>query len=337
MDLNTTYMGMQLKSPLVVGAAAPLTEDIDNIKRMADAGAAAVVLHSIFEEQIRQERLELHHHLQYGTQSFAEALTYFPEPEIFHVGLSEYLNHIQKAKGAGIPIIASLNGSSMGGWVEFAQQIQEAGADALELNIYSIPTDFDASGAEIEQKYIDILRAVKAEVTIPVAIKISPFFSNTANMTKRLVEAGADGLVLFNRFYQPDIDIEELEVTTNLLLSTPQDMRLPMRWIAILYGRLDVSFAATGGVQKGHDAIKLVMAGASIIQIVGSLLRHGIGHLKDIENEMVHWMEEHEYQSIEQMRGSMSQLNSPDPSTFERAQYMKAVQTYRPEMMAFAP
>ena len=337
MDLNTTYMGMQLKSPLVVGAAAPLTEDIDNIKRMADAGAAAVVLHSIFEEQIRQERLELHHHLQYGTQSFAEALTYFPEPEIFHVGLSEYLYHIQKAKGVGIPIIASLNGSSMGGWVEFAQQIQEAGADALELNIYSIPTDFDASGAEIEQKYIDILRAVKSEVTIPVAIKISPFFSNTANMTKRLVEAGADGLVLFNRFYQPDIDIEELEVTTNLLLSTPQDMRLPMRWIAILYGRMDVSFAATGGVQKGHDAIKLVMAGASIIEIVGSLLRHGIGHLKDIENEMVHWMEEHEYQSIEQMRGSMSQLNSPDPSTFERAQYMKAVQTYRPEMMAFAP
>ncbi len=337
MDLNTTYMGMQLKSPLVVGAAAPLTEDIDNIKRMADAGAAAVVLHSIFEEQIRQERLELHHHLQYGTQSFAEALTYFPEPEIFHVGLSEYLNHISKAKKVGIPIIASLNGSSMGGWVEFAQQIQEAGADALELNIYSIPTDFDASGAEIEQKYIDILRAVKAEVTIPVAIKISPFFSNTANMAKRLVEAGADGLVLFNRFYQPDIDIEELEVTSNLLLSTPQDMRLPMRWIAILYGRLDVSFAATGGVQKGHDAIKLVMAGASIIQVVGDLLRHGIGHLKTIENEMVHWMEEHEYQSIEQMRGSMSQLNSPDPSAFERAQYMKAVQTYRPEMMAFAP
>lgn len=338
MDLNTTYMGMQLKSPLVVGAAAPLTEDIDNIKRMADAGAAAVVLHSIFEEQIRQERLELHHHLQYGTQSFAEALTYFPEPEIFHVGLSEYLNHISKAKKTvDIPIIGSLNGSSMGGWVEFAQQIQEAGADALELNIYSIPTDFDASGAEIEQKYIDILRAVKSEVTIPVAIKISPFFSNTANMAKRLVEAGADGLVLFNRFYQPDIDIEELEVTSNLLLSSPQDMRLPMRWIAILYGRLDVSFAATGGVQKGHDAIKMVMAGASIIEIVGSLLRHGVGHLKDIENEMVHWMEEHEYQSIEQMRGSMSQLNSPDPSAFERAQYMKAVQTYRPEMMAFAP
>ncbi len=227
MDLNTTYMGMQLKSPLVVGAAAPLTEDIDNIKRMADAGAAAVVLHSIFEEQIRQERLELHHHLQYGTQSFAEALTYFPEPEIFHVGLSEYLNHISKAKKVGIPIIASLNGSSMGGWVEFAQQIQEAGADALELNIYSIPTDFDASGAEIEQKYIDILRAVKSEVTIPVAIKISPFFSNTANMAKRLVEAGADGLVLFNRFYQPDIDIEELEVTSNLLLSTPKICACP--------------------------------------------------------------------------------------------------------------
>lgn len=331
MDITTNYLGLQLRSPLVVGAAAPLTEDLDNLKRMEDAGAAAVVLHSLFEEQLREERLELQHHLEYGTDSFAEALTYFPEPEVFHVGTSEYLQHISQAKRmVNIPIIASLNGSTIGGWTQYAKELETAGADALELNIYNIPTNIDMTGEQVEQNYISILQAVKSEVNIPVAIKLSPFFSNMANMSKKLVEAGANGLVLFNRFYQPDINIEELEVVINVLLSTPQAMRLPMRWIAILYGRLEVDFAATSGVQKGQDVIKMMMAGANVTQVVSALLRHGINHIKVIETEMINWMEEHEYESIAQMRGSMSQINCPDQSAFERAQYMKAIQTHKP-------
>lgn len=338
MDLTTTYLGLNLRSPLVVGAAAPLTENLDNLKRLEDAGAAAVVLHSLFEEQIRQERLELHHHLEYGTDSFAEALSYFPEPEIFHVGSSVYLEHIQRAKElVKIPVIASLNGSTLGGWTDYAKEMEQAGADAIELNIYSIPTNFDLTGAEIEQTYIDILKGVKASVKIPVAVKLSPFFSNMANMAKRLTEAGANGLVLFNRFYQPDIDIESLEVTPNILLSTPQSMRLPLRWIAILYGRLTVDFAATSGVNKSQDVIKMVMAGANVTEVVSALLRHGIPYLGELEQGLVRWMEENEYESIQQMRGSMSQLNCPDESAFERVQYMKAVQTYKPEKLAFAP
>ena len=333
MDLTTTYLGLNFKSPLVVGAAGPITEDLDNIKRIEDAGGAGVVLHSLFEEQIRQEKLELHHHLTYGTYSFAEALTYFPEPEIFHVGLEEYLNHIRQAKEiVNIPIIASLNGTDLeGGWTDTARQIEQAGADALELNVYYVPTNMDLTGAEVEKNYVNILRAVKSEVKLPVAIKIAPYFSNLANMAKRLVEVGADGLVLFNRFYQPDIDIEELEVTTNVLLSTPQAMRLPMRWIAILYGRLPVDFAATSGIQKAQDVIKMTMAGANITLLVSCLLRHGIDHLRDMETEILHWMEEHEYESIKQMHGSMSQINCPDETAFERAQYMKAIQSYHPQ------
>jgi dihydroorotate dehydrogenase (fumarate) len=332
MDLTTNYLGLTLRSPLVVGAAAPLTEDIDNIKRMEDAGAAAVVLHSLFEEQLSQERLALHHHFEYGTRSFAEALTYFPEPEIFHVGADAYLDHIRQAKASvNMPIIASLNGSTLGGWIDYAKNIEQAGADALELNVYQVSTDVNQTGAEVEQTYIDLLRGVKEEVNIPVAIKISPYFSSMANMAKRLTEAGADGLVLFNRFYQPDIDIEELEVVSNVLLSTPQAMRLPMRWIAILYGRLNVDFAATSGIHRGHDVLKLVMAGANVTEIVSVLLRHGIHHIADLEAEMLRWMEENEYDSIRQMRGSMSQINCPDESAFERAQYMKAIQTFHPE------
>ncbi|MFB2834562.1 dihydroorotate dehydrogenase-like protein [Floridanema evergladense] len=331
MDLTTNYLGLTLRSPIVPSAAAPLTENVDNIRRMEDAGAGAVVLHSLFEEQIRQERQELDHHLTYHSESFAEALTYFPEPEIFHVGTEEYLNHIRRAKQmVNIPIIASLNGSSIGGWTEFASQIQQAGADALELNIYYVPTDFNMSGAQVEQNYIDIVCAVKSAVTIPVAVKLSPFFSNMAYMAKRLEEAGADGLVLFNRFYQPDIDIDELEVRPNVLLSTPQAMRLPMRWIAILYGRIRPEFAATGGIHKGQEVIKMLMAGAKITQVCSVLMRHGIAHIRDIENEIKHWMIEHEYESVKQMIGSMSQINCPDESAFERAQYMRAVQTYKP-------
>ena len=335
MDLTTTYLGLQLRSPLVVGAAAPLTEDIDNIKRMEDAGAAAVVLHSLFEEQLTQEQFELQHHLEYGTDSFAEALSYFPEPEIFHVGPEDYLNHIRQAKEmVNIPIIASLNGSTLGGWTDYARQIEQAGADALELNIYYVPTDFDLTASQVESNYLEILRSVKSAVTIPVAIKLSPFFSNMANMAKQLTEAGADGLVLFNRFYQPDINIEALEVQPNLLLSTPQAMRLPMRWIAILYGRLNIDLAATSGIHKPQDVLKMLMAGANVTILVSVLLRHGIKHIQAIEEGIRQWMEEYEYESVKQMQGSMSQINCPDESAFERAQYMKAIQSYQPERMS---
>jgi dihydroorotate dehydrogenase (fumarate) len=329
MDLTTNYLGLKLRSPLVV-SASPLSEDVDTIRHMADAGASAVVLYSLFEEQLRQDRLELNRNLQQGTESFAEALTYFPEPEEYHLGPEEYLKHIAAAKKAtDIPIIASLNGSSVGGWTEFARQIQQAGADALELNIYYIPTDMNLSGEVVEETYINILKAVKANVTIPVAVKLSPFFSNFANMAKRLDEAGADGLVLFNRFYQPDIDLESLEVEPNILLSTPMAMRLPLRWIALLHGRVSASLAATSGIHRATDALKMLMAGADVTMLCSALIRHGIPQIALIERDLVAWLEEHDYESVKQLQGSMSQKNCPDPAAFERAQYMRAISAYR--------
>ena len=243
----------------------------------------------------------------------------------------QYLGHIRISKEElDIPVIASLNGSNLGGWLDYSQQIEQAGADALELNIYYVPTDLDIPGGEIEQNYLDILKAVKSEINIPVAIKLSPYFSNIANMTKRLGEAGADGLVLFNRFYQPDIDLNNLEVYPNVLLSTPQSLRLPMRWIAILYGKIEADLASTSGIHHASDVIKMVMAGAKITQVVSALLRHGIHYLATLEEGIQKWMEENEYESIQQMQGSLSQLNCPDPTAFERSQYMKALQTYAP-------
>ncbi|SRR5579883_302016 len=331
MDLTTDYMGMTLRSPLVP-SASPLSENIDNIKRMEDAGAAAVVMHSLFEEQLTYEVYELHHHLTHGTESFPEALTYFPEPTNFHVGPEEYLDHIYRAtERVNIPIIASLNGSSVGGWTNFAKLIQQAGASALELNIYYVPTDMELTGEQIEQTYLDILHAVKAVVTIPVAVKLSPYFTNMANMAKRLDDAGADALVLFNRFYQPDINIETLEVQPNIILSTPQAMRLPLRWLSILYGRINANLAATSGIHKGQDVLKMLMAGANIAMLCSVLLRHGINHIQVIEQEMCTWMEKHEYDSIRLLQGSMSQKNCPNPSAFERAQYMRSLQTYQVE------
>ncbi|MFI5174499.1 MAG: dihydroorotate dehydrogenase-like protein [Terriglobia bacterium] len=330
MDLSTTYLGLNLRTPLVP-SASPLSQEIDNIKRMEDAGASAVVLHSLFEEQLRLERYELHHHLTQGTESFAESLTYFPEPEEFHLGPDAYLEHIRKAKEATrIPIIASLNGTSVSGWTDYARRIEEAGADALELNVYYIPTDTDLSSAQVEQTYIDILRAVKHVVKIPVAFKLGPFFSNMANMARRLEQAGANGLVLFNRFYQPDIDLEELEVRPNVLLSTPQALRLPMRWIAILYGRLHLSFAATSGVHGAQDALKMLMVGASVTMLCSVLFRAGIDQIRTIEQDIRQWMEDHQYESVQQMQGSMSQKNCADPAAFERAQYMRAIKSYVP-------
>ncbi|AFZ59574.1 dihydroorotate dehydrogenase-like protein [Anabaena cylindrica FACHB-243] len=331
MNLTTTYLGLELKSPLVP-SASPLSQEIDNIKLMEDAGAGAVVMHSLFEEQLILEKYELHHHLTHGTESFAEALTYFPDITNFRIGPEEYLDHIRKAKEkVDIPIIASLNGFSVGGWTEYGKLIQEAGASALELNIYYVPTDPDLISQDIEQNYINILSAVKAAVTIPVAVKLSPYFTNTANMAKRLDDAGADGLVLFNRFYQPDINLETLEVEPHVLLSTPQAMRLPLRWIAILYGRINADLAATSGIHNAHDVLKMLMVGSNITMLCSVLMRHGIDHIRCIEQEMREWMEKHEYESVRQMQGSMSQLNCPNPSSFERAQYMRSLQTYNPE------
>lgn len=324
-DLSTTYLGLRLRSPLVV-SASPLSRDIDGIRRLEDAGASAVVLYSLFEEQLRHEEADLDHHLAVGTESFAESLTYFPQASEFHTGPEGYLNHIRKAKsGASIPIIASLNGSTLGGWTKFAGQIEKAGADAIECNIYYIPTDPRVTATDIEQTYLNILKAVRASVTIPVAVKLSPFFSNMANMAQRLDEAGADALVLFNRFYQPDIDLEELEIRPNVLLSTPQALRLPLTWIGILYGRVKVGLAATGGVHNAEDVIKLLMVGANVTMMCSALMRHGVNHLRHVERELRDWMESHEYESVTQMQGSMSQVKCPDPGAFERAQYMHAV------------
>jgi dihydroorotate dehydrogenase (fumarate) len=285
-----------------------------------------VVLYSLFEEQLRQDRLELHKRLESSTESSAEALTYFPEPEEFRLGPEEYLDHIAAAKKAThIPIIASLNGSSAGGWTEYAWQIQQAGADALELNIYYIPTDMDLPGKVVEDTYINILRAVKSEVTIPVAVKLSPFFSNFSNMARRLDQAGANGLVLFNRFYQPDIELESLEVKPNILLSTPMAMRLPLRWIALLHGKLNASLAATSGIHRAADALKMLMVGADVTMLCSTVIRHGFPQIALIESGLVEWLEEHDYESVSQLKGSLSQKNCAEPAAFERAQYMKAM------------
>jgi dihydroorotate dehydrogenase (fumarate) len=312
----------------LVASASPLSHEIDGIRRLEDAGASAVVLHSLFEEQLRQERAELEYHITNGTDSFAEAASFFPSPLEFHTGPVGYLDHIDRAKRAvSIPIIASLNGTSVGGWTEYAKLIEQAGADALECNIYFLATDPQASSSDVEQRYLDILQAVKSVVSIPVAVKVSPFFSNMANMAKRFDAAGANGLVLFNRFYQPDINLEELEIEPNVLLSTPQALRLPLTWIGILYGRLKASLAATSGVHRPEDVIKLLMVGADVTMLCSSLLRNGVNHLRHVEKGVVEWMGEHEYESVQQMKGSMSQLRCADPSAFERAQYMKAVKS----------
>ena len=326
-DLKTNYLGLQLRTPLVA-SASPLSQELEAIRHLEDAGASAIVLYSLFEEQLRQESFELDYHLTEGTDSFAEASSFFPQPNEFHLGPEGYLNHIGKAKKAvSVPIIASLNGTTVGGWTEYAKLIEQAGADALECNIYSIAADPDLTSVAIEKEYLDIVKAVKSVVRIPVAIKLSPYFSNMANMAKRLDEAGANALVLFNRFYQPDINLEELEIQPNVLLSGPQALRLPLTWIGILYGRIRANLAATSGVHSGEDVVKLVMVGADVTMLCSALLRNGIDHLRKVESGLLEWMEKHEYESVQQMKGSMSQIRCPNPSAFERAQYMKAVKS----------
>jgi len=328
MNLSTTYLGFKLRTPLMP-SASPLSEKIDNIKRMEDAGASAVVFHSLFEEQVQRDHHDLQFYVDQGSESYAESLTYFPERAAFKVGPHAYLENIRRAKeSVSIPIIGSLNGATFGGWMKYAKQIQQAGADALELNIYSVPTTPDRSADDIENEYLTVIASTKAQLKIPVAVKLSPYFTNFAHFARRADRNGADALVLFNRFYQPDIELETLEISPNVLLSTPMAMRLPMRWIAMLYGRIGANLAATSGIHRAPDAIKMLMAGADITMLCSVLLRRGIDHIRVFEHEMREWMEQHEYDSVEQLKGSMSQTNCPDPEAFERAQYMRELATY---------
>ncbi len=329
MKLETKYLGLNLKNP-IIPSAGPLSREIDNIKKMEDAEAAAVVLYSLFEEQIEHETLELHHHTSLHADSHAEATNYFPDMEDYSTGPDEYLEHLKKAKDAvDIPIIASLNGKSLGGWTEYAKKIEQAGADALELNIYKIAADVNKSGSEIEKMYIDIVKEVTKSINIPVAVKLSPYFSSMAWMANQIVEAGAKGLVLFNRFYQPDIDLEELEIVPNVVLSSPDRIRLRLRWIAILHDSIKTDLAATGGVFSEEDIIKLIMTGAQVTQMLSALLKHGIEHIKTVLTKLIYWGEEHEYESLEQMCGSMCYKNIPDPSQIERANYMSVLNSYK--------
>jgi dihydroorotate dehydrogenase (fumarate) len=328
MDLSTTYLGMKLKNPLVP-SASPLSREISTIKLMEDSGAAAVVLESLFEEQIIHEKFEMDHFLSQGSESFAEALNYFPEPELYNFGPDEYLEHIRKAKeSVKIPIIASLNGVSSGGWINYARKMQQAGADAIELNTYYLATDPDKDGRVIEDNYIEILKAVKEAITIPVALKLSPFFTSMSAIAKRFDETGADALVLFNRFYQPDIDLESLEVTPNLVLSTSESMRLPLRWIAILYGKVKADLAATTGIHTVQDVLKMIMVGADVTMLCAALFQNGISKLTEMVDGIEKWMEEREYESIEQMKGSMSHKSVAEPAAFERANYMRVLKSY---------
>jgi dihydroorotate dehydrogenase (fumarate) len=330
MSLTTRYLGLTLKNP-IVASSSPLSHNIDSIRRLEDAGAGAVVMYSLFEEQINAESFNLDYYLSNGVNSYAESLSYFPEMENYNVSPDEYMNLIRRAKAAvDIPIIGSLNGVSTGGWIEYAELMEQAGADALELNVYYIPTHVDIDGAEVEDIYLDILREVKRTVTIPVAMKLNPYFSSTANMAKRLVAEGANGLVFFNRFYQPDFDLEALEVVPRLVLSNSNELRLPLRWVAILYGRLLVDLAITSGIHTSEDVLKGLMAGAKVTMMASELLQNGIRRIRQILDEITVWMDEKEYESVTQMIGSMSQQHCAEPAAFERANYMKVLASYRP-------
>ena len=327
-DLSTTYLGLKLKNPLVP-SAGPMCEDVGNIRRMEDAGAAAVVLHSLFEEQINLESLELDRFISAAEEIGAESTTHFPDMIGYNRGPEGYLKHIRKAKESmSIPIIASLNGTSVGGWLRYAKEMEQAGADALELNIYYIPVDPDTTGEQVERKYCELVKEVKAAVHIPVAVKLGPYFSSMANMAKRLEASGADALVLFNRFYQPDFDLEALEVVPNLMLSSPHELLLRLNWIALLYGHIKPDLALTGGVHTATDVVKAMMAGARVAMMTSALLKKGISYLDTVLTELLIWLGDHEYDSIRQMQGSMSRNAVPQPQAFERANYMKVLSSY---------
>lgn len=327
-DLKTRYLGLELKNPFVV-SAGPLSQSLDTVRRLEDAGASAVVVYSLFEEQINREIHEVETFLTQGTNAYAEALDYLPEPDSFRMGPEEYVEHVRKLKEAtSVPIIGSLNGVSPGGWVQYARSIEQAGADALELNVYFLATDPAMAPSEVEDNYLEVLREVKKNIDIPVSVKIGPFFSNIAYMARRFSEEGAKGLVLFNRFYQPDIDLERLEVVPSVSLSDSDDLRLPLRWIAILRDRVKLDLACSTGVHTGADALKALMAGADVTMMMAALLRYGPGQIARVRMEMEAWMDEHEYVSVEQLKGSMSHRAVKEPGAFERANYMKALNTF---------
>jgi dihydroorotate dehydrogenase (fumarate) len=327
-DLGTQYLGLKLNNPVVI-SACPLTEPLDSLRRLEDAGAAAAVFPSLFEEQIEHDEVELTRVHEFGTESFAEALTYFPEAQQYQFETDTYLESIAAAKKSlAIPVIGSLNGVSDGGWIRYARLIQEAGADALELNIYFIPADVDLPGEEVESRYLELVRSVKKSISIPLAVKIGPYFSSPANMAKRLVEAGADGLVLFNRFLQPEIDLEELAVRPRLAFSTPYELLLPIRWVAVLHGRLAASLAITSGIHDADGMLQALLTGADVGMIASVLYQKGFGQIGTILRGMSEWMEEKEYESVAQLRGSMSLENCPDPSAFARGNYMKTLTSF---------
>lgn len=328
MDLSTNYLGLRLNSPLVAGAS-PLSRDLDTARRLEDAGASALVMYSLFQEQIDFEINRHHHFEEFASDVFAEAQTFGPRLDYFPRTMYEYVDHLSKVKSSSeIPIIASLNGHTLGGWIHYARTLQQAGADAIELNIYHIETNPSVSAADVEKLYLDIVAGVREEVRIPIAVKLSPYFSALVGFAVKLNRIGADGLVLFNRFYQPDIDIESLDVVPDLSLSAPHEMRLPLRWIAILDPLVDCSLAASTGVYHGRDVLKLVMAGADVVMLCSTLLRHGIDSLARIQAEMIEWMHEHEYLSLHQMHGCMNHRTCDNPAAFERANYMKALNSY---------
>lgn len=327
-DLSTTYLGLRLKNP-VVASASPLSKKLDRAKKLDTAGIGAIVMYSLFEEQIIQESLELDHYLSRGTNTYPEALSYLPDGGMYGVSPEKYLNQVSAVKKAvRVPVIGSLNGVSKGGWTNYARKIEEAGADALELNLYYIPTDLDVTSNDIEDMQVELVAEVKSAIRIPLAVKISPFVTSIPNFAKRLVEAGADGLVLFNRFYQPDFDLEELEIVHSLDLSTPAEMRLPLRWISILSGKITTDFALTTGVHTHLGVVKSMMAGAKVAMMASSLLHNGEQSVTQILNELEAWMIDHEYQSIQQMQGSMSQKSVKEPAAFERANYMKVLGSF---------
>jgi len=324
-DLKTRYLGLEMKNPLVA-SASPLSKKLTDIKKMEDAGIAGVVLYSLFEEEIAHESLALDYFLSRGTESFAEALTYFPDLDNYNVGPEKYLGLISKAKeSVQIPIIASLNGISSGGWIEYAKLIEQAGADALELNLYYISTDLDVTGVELEKAYVELVRNIRKEIKIPIAVKLSPFFTSFSNIAAGLVGAGANGLVLFNRFYQPDINIEDMQVEPTLKLSTSSDLLLPLRWTAILYKKVNADLALTSGIHSGEDIVKALMAGASVVMSASELVKNSIDRAKSLLKEFSNWMDIHEYESIDSLRGILSQRSVAQPAAFERANYMKAL------------
>ncbi|MFT5194061.1 MAG: dihydroorotate dehydrogenase (fumarate) [Cellvibrionaceae bacterium] len=330
--LQTTYLGLPLKNP-IVASASPLSRNLDDLRKLEDSGAAAVVFYSLFEEEINAEGHALDSYLTENTESHAEALSYFPRLDRFgSMGPADYLNKISEAKAAlDIPIIASLNGVSSGGWIQYAKYLEDAGADALEINLYYIPTDPFLNGVEIEQMYLQVLRHVKATISIPVAMKLNPFFSSLPNMATQFQEAGADGLVLFNRFYQPDLDLENLDVSTHLVYSTSDELRLPLRWIALLYGRVTgLDYALTTGVHTAEDVLKGVAAGASVVMLASALLQHGPEYIRPLLKDVEAWLVEKEYDSLKQLKGSLSQVNCPSPAAFERANYIKLVGSFLP-------